>query len=60
MIWQKVLWKRQKPVRETKGGVPVYRNGQRIGAISTSGARAAQDEEFSVASAEVIVSVSSL
>ena len=40
------------------GGVPVYRNGQRIGAISTSGVRAAQDEEVSVAGAEVIGSVS--
>ncbi|MBM89384.1 MAG: hypothetical protein CMQ41_13510 [Gammaproteobacteria bacterium] len=40
------------------GGVPVYRNGQRIGAISTSGVRAAQDEEVSIAGAEVIGSIS--
>ena len=40
------------------GGVPVYRNGQRIGAIATSGVRAAQDEEVSTAGAEVIGSIS--
>ena len=40
------------------GGVPVYRTGQRIGAISTSGVRAAQDEEVSIAGAEVIGSIS--
>ena len=40
------------------GGVPVYRDGQLIGAISTSGVRAAQDEEVSVAGAEVIGSIS--
>ena len=40
------------------GGVPVYRNGRRIGAISTSGVRAAQDEEVSTAGAEVIGSIS--
>ena len=40
------------------GGVPVFRNGQRIGAISTSGVRAAQDEEVSTAGAEVIGSIS--
>ena len=40
------------------GGVPVYRNGERIGAISTSGVRAAQDEEVSTAGAEVIGSIS--
>ena len=40
------------------GAVPVYRNGQRIGAISTSGVRAAQDEEVSTAGAEVIGSIS--
>ena len=40
------------------GGVPVYRNDQRIGAISTSGVRAAQDEEVSTAGAEVIGSIS--
>lgn len=36
------------------GGVPVFRNGQMIGAIATSGVRAAQDEEVSVAGAEAI------
>lgn len=40
------------------GGVPVFRNGQHIGAISTSGVRAAQDEEVSIAGAEVIGSIS--
>ena len=40
------------------GGVPVYRNGQHIGAISTSGVRALQDEEVSVAGVEVIGSTS--
>lgn len=40
------------------GGVPVFRNGQRIGAISTSGVRAAQDEEVSTAGAEAIGSIS--
>lgn len=40
------------------GGVPVFVDGQRIGAISTSGVRAAQDEEVSIAGAEVIGSVS--
>ena len=39
------------------GGVPIYRNGQRIGAISTSGVRAVQDEEVSTAGAEVIGSI---
>lgn len=36
------------------GGVPIFVNGQRIGAISTSGVRAAQDEEASIAGAEAI------
>ena len=40
------------------GGVPIYRDGERIGAISTSGVRAAQDEEVSTAGAEVIGSIS--
>ncbi len=40
------------------GGVPVFRNGQHIGAISTSGVRALQDEEVSIAGAEVIGSIS--
>lgn len=40
------------------GGVPVFRNGQMIGAIATSGVRAAQDEEVSVAGAEAIGSAS--
>lgn len=39
------------------GGVPVFRNGQHIGAIATSGVRAAQDEEVSIAGAEVIGSI---
>ncbi len=40
------------------GGVPVYRASQRIGAISTSGVRAAQDEEVSISGAEMIGSIS--
>jgi len=40
------------------GGVPVYRNGQIIGAIATSGVRALQDEEVSIAGAETIGSIS--
>jgi uncharacterized protein GlcG (DUF336 family) len=40
------------------GGVPVFRNGIHIGAIATSGVRALQDEEVSIAGAEVIGSVS--
>ena len=40
------------------GGVPVFVNGQRIGAIATSGVRAAQDEEVSIAGAQAIGSAS--
>jgi len=40
------------------GGVPVYVNGQRIGAIAASGVRASQDEEVSIAGAEAIGSTS--
>ena len=40
------------------GGVPIFRNGQHIGAISTSGVRALQDEEVSIAGAETIGSIS--
>ncbi|MBT8145726.1 MAG: heme-binding protein [Gammaproteobacteria bacterium] len=40
------------------GGVPVFVSGQRIGAIATSGVRALQDEEVSVAGAEAIGSAS--
>lgn len=40
------------------GGVPVFVNGQRIGAIATSGVRALQDEEVSIAGAEAIGSAS--
>lgn len=40
------------------GGVPVFRNGQMIGAIATSGVRALQDEEVSIAGAEAIGSAS--
>lgn len=39
------------------GGVPVFRNGIHIGAIATSGVRALQDEEVSIAGAEVIGSI---
>jgi len=41
------------------GGVPVYLNGELIGAVATSGVRALQDEEVSIAGAEVIGSTSS-
>lgn len=40
------------------GGVPVFVNDQRIGAIATSGVTAAQDEEVSIAGAEAIGSAS--
>ena len=40
------------------GGVPIFRNGQLIGAIATSGVRALQDEEVSIAGAETIGSIS--
>ncbi len=40
------------------GGVPVYRFGQLIGAVATSGVRALQDEEVSIAGAEAIGSIS--
>lgn len=39
------------------GGVPVFANGVRIGAISTSGVQAAQDEEVSTAGAQAIGSI---
>ena len=40
------------------GGVPVFVNGERIGAIAVSGVTAAQDEEVAVAGAEAIGSAS--
>ena len=40
------------------GGVPVFVNGQRIGAIAASGVRALQDEEVSTAGANAIGSTS--
>ena len=40
------------------GGVPVFRKGQMIGAIATSGVQAAQDEEVSNAGDSVIGSTS--
>ncbi len=40
------------------GGVPVFVNGQRIGAIATSGVRPNQDEEVSTAGAQAIGSIS--
>ena len=39
------------------GGVPVFVNGQHVGAIATSGVRAAQDEEVSAAGANAIGSM---
>ena len=40
------------------GGVPIFANGERIGAISVSGVTAAQDEEVAIAGAEAIGSAS--
>lgn len=40
-----------------KGGVPVYRDGELIGSVATSGVTADQDEEVSTAGAEVIGSI---
>ncbi len=40
------------------GGVPVFVDGERVGAISVSGVRAAQDEEVSIAGAEAVGSAS--
>ena len=40
------------------GGVPIFVDGQRIGAISVSGVTAAQDEEVAIAGAEAIGSAS--
>ena len=36
------------------GGVPVMRNGERIGAVTSSGARGIEDEQVSLAGAAVI------
>jgi glc operon protein GlcG len=36
------------------GGVPIVRNGERIGAITSSGARAIDDEQVSLAGAAVL------
>ncbi len=40
------------------GGVPIFVEGERIGAISVSGVTAAQDEEVAIAGAEAIGSAS--
>ena len=40
-----------------QGGVPVYLNGQLIGAVTASGVRGFQDEEVSIAGAETIGSI---
>ena len=40
------------------GGVPIFVNGERIGAIAVSGVTAAQDEEVAIAGAEAIGSAS--
>ena len=40
------------------GGVPIFVNGERIGAIAVSGVTAAQDEEAAIAGAEAIGSAS--
>ncbi len=41
-----------------QGGVPVYSNGELIGAVAASGVRGFQDEEVSIAGAEAIGSIS--
>jgi glc operon protein GlcG len=41
-----------------QGGVPVYVNGELIGALTASGVRGFQDEEVSIAGAEAIGSIS--
>lgn len=40
-----------------QGGVPVYVNGQMIGAVTSSGARGNEDEEASIAGAQTIGSI---
>jgi len=40
-----------------QGGVPVYLNGQLIGAVTASGVRGSEDEEVSIAGAETIGSI---
>lgn len=40
------------------GGVPVYLDGELIGAVTASGVRGVQDEEVSIAGAETIGSIS--
>jgi len=40
-----------------QGGVPVYLNGELIGAVTASGVRGSQDEEVSIAGAETIGSI---
>ena len=41
-----------------QGGVPVYVNGQLVGAVTASGVRGYEDEEVSIAGAETIGSIS--
>jgi len=41
-----------------QGGVPVYLDGELIGAVTASGVRGFQDEEVSIAGAETIGSIS--
>lgn len=40
-----------------QGGVPVYVNGQMVGAVTASGVRGYEDEEVSIAGAETIGSI---
>ena len=40
-----------------QGGVPVYVDGELIGAVTASGVRGFQDEEVSIAGAETIGSI---
>ncbi|MDO8272910.1 MAG: heme-binding protein [Gammaproteobacteria bacterium] len=42
------------------GGVPVMRNGERIGAVTASGARGVEDEQVSLAGAAAIDAKNSL
>ncbi|MCY4183192.1 MAG: heme-binding protein [Gammaproteobacteria bacterium] len=48
----------ETPVRVFTGGVPIFVDGERIGAISASGVTGEQDEEVATAGAEAIGSVS--
>jgi len=48
----------ETPVRVFAGGVPIFVDGERVGAIAASGVTADQDEEVAIAGAEAIGSAS--